>query len=426
MTMTPFSPPPDFIKDESAVPGITVYRPRPPDTLPEDRIVAFHCPQCDGETAYSTEDQGLTCTYCGYHEAPQQPVVGKKAEEFEFTVDAVRQAGHGWGVERKTLSCQRCGAQTTLSPEMLSHQCPFCGSNQVLQARAAQDILRPRYLVPLIITPDEVRQRIQTWLGSSWMTPGGLKRLAALREFVPVYIPYWTFDARATATWRAEVGHTRTRTVYVNGRRETRTEIVWRWESGQVSLFHDDILVPGTDKLSQRLLGQTRGFDLQALVPYDAAFLAGISAQAYDVKLETAWATGRHEMRERTRAACRDQASTRRIRNFSMNLDFGEESWRHILAPVYLAHYRYRDQPFQVMVNGQTGLVAGQRPVDWTRVWLVIGALFLPGLLLGFVALITLILGLGTVIGLLALLALGLALVFAVQIYSRAAAMDDL
>jgi hypothetical protein len=383
--MTDNFPPNGFVRAESAVAGIEVYRPAPPGEKHE-RVVDFRCPQCDGVTAYCTDDGGLTCAYCGYHEASQVEVVGRAAEEFEFTVATMRQASHGWGEERKELECASCGAHTTLSVTMLTHTCPFCGSNQVVQIKAPQDVLRPRFLIPFAVTLEACRQKTAVWLGSSWLTPAGLQRLARAAEYVPLYAPFWTFDARARAGWRAEVGHTRTRTVVVNGRRQTRTYTEWRWESGQVDHFFDDFLVPGSSKLSPALLDQLRRYDLNRLVPYEPTFLAGMQAQAYDVSLEEAWRQTRHQMRLAVKQKCRSQASTSQIRNFSMELDFADESWRYILLPLYLATYRYRTKSYQLMMNGQSGKIAGQRPVDWPKVIAVLIAALAPGALLALLA----------------------------------------
>ncbi len=389
-------PPEGFIKTKSAVPGIEVYLPRPPE---EDGrpVVDFRCPHCDGATAYSTDDGGLTCSFCGYHEAPQVEVVGKGAQEFEFTVETVERAVNGWGAARKELVCNSCAVHTTLSTDMLSHTCPFCGSNAVVQMRAPQDVLRPRFLIPFSATTEDCRKGTAVWLQNNWMLPKDLQKLARATEYTPIYIPFWTFDARTQASWRAEVYNTdanRRRHSAPNWKWErhfllklgNREEKVWDWESGAVSLLTDDMLVSGSSQLSLTLLGQLGGYRLGDLVPYDATFLAGLSAQAYDVDLETAWERARRLMRARTKEACQQQGSAQNMRNFSMNLEFSEESWRYILLPLYLATYRYGDKVFQVMVNGQTGVIAGQRPVDWRKVGWTLAGTFLPALLFALVA----------------------------------------
>lgn len=426
-----------FVKTKSAVPGIEVYMPRPPEEDARE-VVDFRCPHCDGATAYSTDDGGLTCSFCGYHEAPEVEVVGKGAQEFEFTVETVERSTNGWGQERKELVCSSCAAHTTLSVEMLSHTCPFCGSNAVVQTRAPQDVLRPRFLVPFVTTTAECRQITAEWLQNSWMLPKDLQKLARTTEYTPIYIPFWTFDARTTATWRAEVYNTdanRRRYSAPNWKWERpfllklgdREGKQWDWESGAVSLNTDDMLISGSSQINLTLLKQMRSYRLGELVPYDPTFLAGLSAQAYDVDLETAWERARRRMRARTKEACYEQASARSLRNFSMNMDFSDESWRYILLPLYLATYRYDGKVFQVMVNGQTGVIAGQRPLDWKKVGWTLAGTFLPALLF---ALITVLLlandyGIGSLFGLLAGVSLVAWLIFIIDTLRKAGKMAN-
>ncbi len=130
-------------------------------------------------------------------------------------------------------------------------------------------------------------------------------------------------------------------------------------------------------------------------------------------------------MRAETRSACRSQASSSQIRNFSMSLDFADESWRYVLMPVYLAVYNYEGETYQVMVNGQTGDIAGQRPVDWTKVWLVVAALLAPGVLLGILGLFTAILGVGIIALIVAFILLVIGGIISVIIVGKAKEMDD-
>jgi hypothetical protein len=100
-------PPPDFVPTGSAIEGIEIYKPAPPQV--EHRpIVEFKCPRCGSDTAYSVADGGLICTHCDYYEAPQKPVVGKGAEEFEFTVETMARAAHGWGAALIRRFRSRC------------------------------------------------------------------------------------------------------------------------------------------------------------------------------------------------------------------------------------------------------------------------------------------------------------------------------
>lgn len=366
-------PPSDYVAVESAVPGIEVFQPAL-QAEPHREVVAFKCPRCGANTAYSIADGGLTCTYCGYYQAPAQAPVGERAEGTEFTVDVVERAGRGWGVERKELACQNCGARTTLPAKDLSHTCPFCGSNNVVQRQAPQDALRPRFLVPFKLEKDAVRSSARSWLGSSWMTPRTLSQAASRAEFTAIYLPAWSFDMTAGGGWRAEVG-------YKNG-----DDVKWRWKEGSVRQSYSNYLVSGTTRIPPRLLKQIWDFQMEDLAAYEPAYLAGFHAQAYDVQLDPAWETARGEIREETRERARKQAlepkDAKKLRNFTLTVDFADEEWRYQLLPFYLAAYQHNGKPYQIVINGQTGSIAGQRPADWPRVVAVVALLLAAGPLL--------------------------------------------
>jgi hypothetical protein len=176
-----------------------------------------------------------------------------------------------------------------------------------------------------------------------------------------------------------------------------------------------------------------QNFDTHGLVPYDPTFLAGFLAQAYDTPLERTWMVARDIMREETRIACRNQASTSQIRQFTMSLDFSNESWRYVLLPIYIAVYRYDNVAYQVMVNGQTGAITGQQPVDWTKVWLAATGMVLPGLLLGLLGLVASALGTlippslvaGGAVLILAFILFVIGVIWAVATVMKARSMDD-
>ncbi|MDJ0756295.1 MAG: hypothetical protein QNJ45_22380 [Ardenticatenaceae bacterium] len=357
-------PPPGFVPAESTVDGIDIWIPAPEGHDEKQKVVEFKCPRCAGESAFSAESGVLECRYCGYQERPEVEVVGRSAEEQEFRVATLDAVKSGWGVERTEVVCQSCGTHETVPAGELTHTCPFCGSNRVVEAEIPTAVLRPSALIPIEVDQAHLETILNEWFTDHWLLPNQLKNVVAAVNMQQVFIPFWTFDAQSYATWKAQVGHTRT----VGSGKNRRTKTVWRWESGRVSRFFDDYLVSGSKRLNEKLLDKIDSFNLQGLVPYDPSFLAGSAAQAYEIELEQAWSIGRTHFREAVRKDCRRQASSPRIRNFSMNLDFSDESWRYILLPVLMASYRFNNKIYRIIINGQTGSIFGQRPIDWGKI----------------------------------------------------------
>jgi predicted RNA-binding Zn-ribbon protein involved in translation (DUF1610 family) len=421
-------PPVGYIQVASSIDGIEIYKLAPPSDENRSEIVSFNCPQCGATTAYSAKDGGLKCVHCGYYESPHEMKVGIRAESREFTVETMKQVSKGWGVPRKELECQNCGSVTTLPVQMLAHTCAFCGSNKVIQRDAYQDLLRPKYLIPFKIDIQQCPGITNRWLGSSWMTPPQLGKIGDIQSFVSIFLPFWTFDSKTEAMWKAEVGQIKTEGYYDpdSKKHKTRTVTEWRWESGHASLNFENLLVVGTNLLSKVLIDQMKVYQLAELVAYEPKYLAGFQARANDVPLNIAWEQARSEMREQTRSVCLGQASTSQVRNFSMTLDFRDEGWSYLLLPAYIAAYSYQGKIYQLLINGQTGVIAGQRPVDWVKVWAVIIALVTPGILFGLLGLLTVAFGgVGLVIGGIGFFLLVIGIVIAISIGVQAQRMDD-
>ncbi len=400
MISTGWQPPKGFHQVDSRLQGVTVYAPVPAaETLPQEQT--FKCPKCGADTAYSPDAGSVTCSHCGYVEAMQAVILGESAPQAEFTLDALKSPPRGWGQERREIHCESCGADMSVDPTDISTFCPFCGSNQVINRTATQETLRPNFLIPFKVNPETCVQKAREWLGKGWMHPSDLAGVGSSVRFQGIYLPFWTFSARLNSDWEAQVGYERTESYYDSGAKawRTRTVIDWKWESGNVVVPIEDLLGPGSKNISAVLFEKIHPFDLSSLTIYEPGFLAGWRAKSYDIPLQEAWNAARERMRETAKEACYRDIPTSHVRSFSMSADFDDESWRLILLPVYLSAYRFQEKIYQVMVNGQTGLVAGQKPVAWWKVWSAIAALLMPGAIAGLIGLPLLAIGgLGTIL----------------------------
>ncbi len=56
-----------------------------------------------------------------------------------------------------------------------------------------------------------------------------------------------------------------------------------------------------------------------------------------------------------------------RIDNISTS--YSAVTFKHILLPVYIGAYRFREKVYQVMVNARTGEVQGDRPYSFWKIF---------------------------------------------------------
>jgi predicted RNA-binding Zn-ribbon protein involved in translation (DUF1610 family) len=385
---------------DSEVDGITVFSPISEPTQ-EALEKEYKCPQCGAVIQYKITADGLSCDHCGFVAKIQSQKVGAAANLSEFTLQNLNQAQKGWGVARKILHCRSCGASLSLSESALTSTCPFCASLEVYLQQGEEDFIRPKYLVPFKVLNENIRSIARDWLGKGWFHPAELASSAVIDKFIGLYLPFWTFSAKINSSWKAEVGYEHTSRYYDHhsGQWRSRVEIKWRWESGNVGLEISDLLVGGSTQISEVIARRIYPFNLNDLVEFNPDYLAGWQAQAYNVTLIDAWNSGKEQMREKAKNACRSDIHSSHVRNMSVAADLQDEAWRNILLPIYLASYKFKDKLFQVMINGQSGTISGQKPVEWTKIWLAIAACLLPGAFLGLIGLpLSLLGGLGIIL----------------------------
>lgn len=105
------------------------------------------CPNCGGVMDFDPKTGGLLCPYCGHtQEIAAKTDEPKEAAELSFDT-AENTENCNWGVEKKTVICKACGAESVYDALEISAVCPFCGSNQVMEA-ADQNTIAPGGVVP--------------------------------------------------------------------------------------------------------------------------------------------------------------------------------------------------------------------------------------------------------------------------------------
>jgi hypothetical protein len=73
-------------------------------------------------------------------------------------------------------------------------------------------------------------------------------------------------------------------------------------------------------------------------------------------------------MDARLRELCSREVPGDTQRNLQVRASYTAQTFKHILAPLWLATYTYRGRVRQVVANGVTGQVAGDRPWSWVKI----------------------------------------------------------
>lgn len=325
----------------------------------------FLCTACGGLMKYDPRTAGLRCEQCGAVQQIEARNVGSDDEEAVLT-HALRTArAHRWAEAHHAITCQQCGASSLLPPARGTECCPFCGSDHLIQSQETAGLIEPQAIIPMRVEQAAAQQALGTWLREGWFSPGDLHRQARTIELRPAYYPFWTFDATYVANWTAKVGE--------------------RSRSGQFPFFFDDLLVPGTSRIPFSLSRRAEPFRVKEAVEFRPEFVAGWPMLLYDQSLADASIEARSVIVEEARATVEDKILVAEDKS-DVQITSGEfsgQTYRHIYLPLWVGRYRYKAREYQVLINGETGTVGGEKPRSPRRLWVtgLVVALFVVAVL---------------------------------------------
>jgi Zn finger protein HypA/HybF involved in hydrogenase expression len=366
---------------------------QPPPIKQATAKTKFSCPSCGGESQWNPAKKLLICPFCGTT-SPANVELTTSGEEKIVEHDLVAalrgipDSARGWQAAKTSVKCQSCQAISVFDATRVGQRCDFCGSSALVPYEEIKEAFRPESLLPMKISETQVRDAIRQWYGSRWFAPNKLKRAALTDTVKGLYIPYWTFDAQVHGDWTAESGYYYYETEYytdANGKQQSRQVQKVRWvpSAGSLDHFFDDELVPASRGVQPEMLRKVEPFPTtKELVPYNAGFLSGWVVERYQIDLVNAAKVARDEMEREMYGLCSAQVPGDTQRNLQVDSDYSRQTFKHILAPIWLLTYNYGARNFQVVINGYTGAIAGKYPKSWVKIFFaVLAGLALAGLI---------------------------------------------
>lgn len=330
------------------------------------------CPACGGTMDFDPATGGLHCPYCDYQEQiEKEDAERKKAQELDF-FKAEQTGNCDWGVAQKTVTCKSCGAVSVYDALEVANECPYCGSNQVMEANDIST-LAPNGVVPFKVTAQQAGERFTNWLKKKWFCPSAAKKNAQADKFQGIYLPYWTFDSNTSTDYTGKYGIERT---VKDGDNGTKTVTDWYNCSGHYDHFIDDCLVQGSNHHDNQIMNMIEPFDTKDNVAYKPEYIAGFAAERYSIGLKDAWETAKsyifRVLKSLVESKILKEHNADSVKDVVMRTTYSNITYKYLMLPIYISSFTYKGKVYQFMVNGQSGKVGGRSPVSALRVMLAI------------------------------------------------------
>ena len=333
------------------------------------------CSSCGGTLRYDIASYGLVCDFCGTVKRLHRPEEGAAIGEFDFAT-ALRGSSANWGVSRRLVTCKSCGAQMLYDSDQMSGMCPYCGSAVVLTAEDADCGVAPTAIIPFTLTKEQITEKFYRWNKFAFWSPEKFRRGKFLSDLVPLYVPYWTFEADAVTAYSGRFGHTTG-----SGDNERTT---WYQKTGIAEKHISEFNVCGSRKFfNDKMLNSTVSFKSSECLPYTPETLSGMAAEIYTIGIDEAWNYAKTVgLKKEIMESARENEHADCYTNLYYSTEFYNVKFKYVLVPVYLAGCKYGGKIYNVVASGTNGRGKCDRPISIAK-FIITPLLFLAYFLIG-------------------------------------------
>jgi hypothetical protein len=285
-----------------------------------------------------------------------------------------------------TFACGQCGAMLAFDGAR-TQRCPYCDSPNFVERPPTTGLPDPHFVVTFIGDATVARLALDRWLGNRTMFAESSLRHAKVEDLRGVYVPAYLYSAVAQTDYTAQIGENYTETeTYTTtnseGKSETHTRTVTRTEyralAGEHIGYVSDVIVTASAGLGNNELQQIEPFDLKQMRRFAPPLISGWITEEFSRKTDECMTLSRGEALDQIGGKLGRFMPGDSYSDLTYKTAVSWETLDPILVPLWVFAVRYRDDkpPLRVLINGQTGAIAGKVPLSgWKILFAILGGL---------------------------------------------------
>ena len=326
----------------------------------------YKCPNCDGAITFDSDLQKMKCPYCDSEIEVQTLLAYDQAlkdqpednMQWETTAGTQWQPGEEDGL--RVYTCNTCGGEIVGDETTGATHCPFCG-NPVVMTGQFSGSLKPDLVIPFKLDKQAAMEALRKHYCGKKLLPKVFKDENRIQEVKGIYVPFWLFGADASGS--VHYAATRVRTWSDSRYNYTETSHFRVIRAGGIGF--ENVPVDGSSKIDDTLMEAIEPFDLSGAVDFQTAYLSGYFADKYDVDAQSSIQRANERIKNSTQEAF---ASTVQgyttVTPVNTNITLTGGTAKYALYPVWMLSTRWKDKYYTFAMNGQTGKLVGNLPMD--------------------------------------------------------------
>ena len=312
----------------------------------------YQCPSCGAGLIFNPKNQMLECHYCenkyNIKEIEQLNLKSAKADTSikQDIQNNTEQEENKNVYEAIIYRCTQCGAELITTDETISTFCSYCGSSVILEKRNAKKN-KPSYIIPFTKTKQECEEAYKRKLKNAFFAPSDMAKEQQVEKIRGIYMPYWIYSFEKEGT-------------------QSDTGEIYNRRIGDYVYYNDYTILTNVN-------ARYSGITSEAIAPFSVSdkkefsptYLSGFYADSEDVISDVYVEESNNVVNEQASKELKKDSIYSKY-NSSPHVKLNHKKTELGLFPVYFLATKNKkgDRVSYAVVNGQTGKVAADIPID--------------------------------------------------------------
>lgn len=339
------------------------------------KSTSYKCITCNAPLKYNSKSDLFICEYCG------NKFTINDLNEYHKKLELINKQK----VKPKTINvdsyhCENCGANIILGKNTASTSCVYCKSSAIIKDRL-DGVYAPSKIITFNYNKEDAINKFKELCHGRKLMPNDFDNPKNIQDMEGLYVPFWLYNCNNKAVLYASCNNV---TTWSDSRYiHTKTDYYKVTVDGTLSF--DNIPNDAASRFDDKIMHAIEPFDYTKFKDFNLSYLSGYISEKYDVLKEDAFVNTKRRIDDDSKNYLLNKITgfdSKSIDSYNSSIAINSDDY--VLLPVWVLNIKYRDQIYHFAMNGQTGKLVGEIPVDKKKLFLLIMITFILSFIIIF------------------------------------------
>ena len=333
------------------------------------QVTNYQCPNCFAGLRFDGASGQMVCDSCETRldtavieqmYADKEQAAAAAESEPQWDVNMTNSFSAEEAANMRSYTCPSCAAEIICDATTAATSCVYCGNPTIVPGQFSAQ-LKPDYIIPFKLDKNAAVEALQQYYKGKKFLPGNFNNANHIDEIKGVYAPFWLYNGETDASMRFKGTKVNK---YRRGDYEiTETDHYRIVREGSVTF--ERVPVDSSTKMPDAHMDSIEPYDFSELKPFSTAYLPSFLADKYDEDAEVCSKRANERIVASTEDAFRRTVvGYNTVTREYSRIDLKKGDIKYALMPVWLLSTKWNGKDYLFAMNGQTGKLIGDLPVD--------------------------------------------------------------